>query len=198
MSEDWELIARAIKRGVKVKRPLVFPFYINKRGTISRYGEQRYINNRLQYYTRRIRIYNDSVIGCRLSPAHIYYMEPRFSPSLLLWMIISSLHTIGRNTIPVQALVYHKSQYILPEELGLPREWLLTWYEQIDILWPYISPTIKTLLEEIGDPKTLLLPETKTLIIYRDRRMAEKWIKTHSCAYTATHKNHPQQNIIRG
>lgn len=191
--EDWELLGRAIKRNVKlniigVKSP-IHNIRLAKGGV---YGEKRYAQDLITYVLRRVRNLRDTAIGWGLNPAHVIYSINLRRPSALVLLFFSAIYSLANitsgdiNSSPIKCQVYTSTRYLLPEEVGLPREWLYILWEDIDQTWPAITKHIRGIAQRTK-VYFALLPYRKLLACFRNFEVFKECLKEY--AFSTSYKN---------
>jgi hypothetical protein len=147
--EDWEFAARAISKGVVCKRILCPSFILNPKLKLR---EKRYATG-ISYVIRRIKNNIDVIRGCsptfRFLTSLIKSTGSLFSPLAL--MTLMSYPILRMNCFKYSNLhcniefVYQKVQFIFPEDVGFPRNWLFMLWEHPKLMWS----TIKKRVEEL-------------------------------------------------
>ncbi len=173
--EDWELVARAIRRGVKVQTPLVPPFSLNLKKGFRSYGEYRYVKSKFYIPFKLFKNTIDNFMNCKLTPAEILYRRKVVDLRTVIEMIISSSFTMSRSTESCTKTIYNNVNYFLPEELGLSRDWFLAWWEYADVYWNYIKRHVIDIANRVRNPKICFI--ARGLLMYRSIGIAYEFIK---------------------
>jgi len=153
-------------------------------------AESRYVKGRLNFYARRLRNISDAVKGCNFTPAQVYYYERKITPSVLAMLLVSSLdsfaNSIRRSSVreAAQAIVYRYTDYCLPEDLGLPREWFFAWWERVDVWWQAVFPQIRKILKKSGWAETVFLTQSRSVVMFRDWNLIKEWLKQIMMSYS--------------
>jgi len=180
--EDWEFIARAIANGVKVQHVLTIPFNVNER--VDRgFRETRYVRSRISHGLRKIRNYIDAVRGCNLHPEHfVQHILPdlhELKVSSLLFILVYPFAAIHRfeyvKGVTNWNYVLANEEIMLPEQIGFPPEYFLFLCHNLDGICERLERRILN-LKRLKDVKMLLLD--KTLVLYRNYAIVEKYIET--------------------
>jgi len=175
------LVARAITNGVKVKSILTYPFMRNVRTSKIGSGERRYGGGYLRYRLRKLRNINDIIRVYNFTPAYILREEEKIRPSVILALILSTVHTLpkalqGKNLEPVDIIAQQKIKYLLPEEVGLPKTWLFGWWERITLVLPSLKNVILRIIRKAGNCTIAILTIDKSLAIFRDEQIFLHWL----------------------
>ena len=180
--EDWELLGRAVDRGISIKIIGIKPNYNVRISQNGSYGERRYVSNAVTYMVRRLRNLRDTAIGWKLSPAYVIYSEHNLiRPSVLALLLLSGTYSflnLERN-IFVKSKVYAKAKYLLPQELGLPKDWLFILWADINFTWSAVVKHIENIVKK--DPKVnmALLPEKRILIAFRNYKILKDRLRKY-------------------
>jgi len=178
--EDWEMTARAIANGIEVKTILTYHFMRNVRTSKAGSGEMRYSKGRIRYLLRRLRNLNDMVRAHKFTPAYILKGEAKISPSIILALMFSGSYTLPKalkdKTIePADIIVHRQRKYLLPEEVGLPKDWLFTWWAQATLFWPLLKEVVLRVVKKTGNCIIAFLTGDGSLAIFRDQRIFMRW-----------------------
>jgi len=179
LGEDWEMVARAIMNGVKVKTVLTYPFMRNIRISKNKLGEMRYSNGYLHYLLRKLRNLKDTVYVFNFTPARILKEKTRVA-SKILALVFSMVYTLpkalrGKNLEPVDVMVQRKRKYLLPEEVGLPKDWLFMWWGRVTLVWPLVKEVVLRVVEKTGNCTIAFLMADGSLAIFRDQQIFMRW-----------------------
>ena len=185
--EDWELLWRAIKRGVKLKIITVKSPIQNVRLTSNGvYGEKRYAQSKKTYVLRKLKNLRDTVIGYGLNPTHVIYSSNSLSrPSTFMLLIFSTAYSFvnalkgDMNNTYIKYQVYASIEYLFPEEVGLPRKWFYIFWEDINWTWPAIARHVKEFIRKDAEIHFALLPYRKLLISFRDYDVFKESLKEY-------------------
>jgi len=157
--EDWELMARAAKNGVKLKTIAIKPPFRNIRTSDKgAYGEQRYTRNYFKYLQRRMRNILDAVRGWNLKPPQILRGGTTIRPSTIAMLFMSVSTNLNNLEKPSKEIVYANEQYIFPEELDLLADSFLVSWEEPHFYWSVVKKRIIELIEKDNRIKFKLCP----------------------------------------
>jgi glycosyltransferase involved in cell wall biosynthesis len=173
--EDWEFIARAIKRGVEVRIPTVPSFCLNVKKAPTGFGEYRYVRNRLSLAVRLLKNFADNVRGCGIGVPEVIYREKEFNLKTLAYLAISSIFTFPRSRPSCTVIVYRYSRYFLPEEVGLPKDWFLAFWGYIDVYWSYIKDRVFEVIKRARNLNICVV--ARGLLMYRSIDVAKGFLE---------------------
>ncbi|MEM0049847.1 MAG: glycosyltransferase family 2 protein [Candidatus Bathyarchaeia archaeon] len=181
--EDWEVASRAMYKGVELKIVLTYPFMANFRVSDKGYSERRYVQGILQYYIRRIRNICDMIRGVNATPAYIIRDERRLRPSVILALFISSAYTIskflsGKPLMTSDEVSQKMTTYLLPEDVGLPREYLFAYWGKIDAQWLSIRNKVKDVVRKARDAEIAAFPRERAIVIFRSDELFTRWLNS--------------------
>ena len=148
--EDWEFVARAISKDV-IYMPILCPsFSLNPKLKLR---EKRYATG-ISYMIRKIKNNIDLIRGW--SPTFRFLMSlvkttgSLFSPSALMVLMIYPILMMSRfkysNLCCNYEFVYQRMQFIFPEDVGLPRDWLFILWENATLMWNTIKKRVRELI----------------------------------------------------
>ncbi|MCS7385718.1 MAG: glycosyltransferase family 2 protein [archaeon GB-1867-005] len=182
--EDWELLGRAIKRDVKIKIiPVRRPIRNIRTTENGVYGERRYTRGTTSYLSRKLRNLRDTVIGWNLNPAHVIYSNDNLArPSTFMLLILSAIYSFTFSNDPqhIKYKVYANTEYLLPEEVGLPKEWFYIKWENIDQTWSVVVKHVKEFIRKDKRIHFAILPFRKLLICFREYEVFKKSLEEHT------------------
>lgn len=192
--EDWELLGRAVKRGVKLKTIAVKSLATNVRIARSGvYGEKRYVRSKGTYALRKLRNLRDVAIGWNLNPAHVIFSsDGLYRPTTFALLILAAMYSLINAvrgdvvTINTKYQVYASTKVLFPEEVGLPKEWFYIYWEDIDQTWPAIAKHLREILRKDTKIHIALLPRRRLLINFRDYKVFKKALEEY--AFSTSHK----------
>ncbi|MCS7131472.1 MAG: hypothetical protein NZ934_01935, partial [Hadesarchaea archaeon] len=171
--EDWELTHRAMRRGIKVKNLCIKPLSINVRCSLRGFGETRYVKNSISYYKRTVRDIFDLVLSNKFSPYFMLIQSKSVKALGKRWPLILLLSVINLyEKEPTISYVIRNWEYLLPEEMGLPREWFLTFFFGLRLLKCAVLEAIKDkIMSKTRDFKVKYDPQLDILFVYRDEEV---------------------------
>jgi glycosyltransferase involved in cell wall biosynthesis len=147
-AEDLEYYCRAIARQIRVKSPLVPNFMISAKVKGSR--ERRYSSNTLDFMRRRSEYIIDSIKGRNLGPS--YFVRSKGSrlsfnllPLIFLSCIFRPMAFRYSKQLTNNQLLYLKEEYVLPEEIGLPKNWLYKQWDEMKMNADIVKKRLKEL-----------------------------------------------------
>ena len=165
--EDWELLYRALRKGINHINPSLYVLWINVR----RVGEKRYVKNYIGYIRRRIKNILDTVKGCRFSPRQMVIRNRNKISLSLLFSTLLSMYNINRECSIID-YVYTHTDYILPEEVGLPKDWFFLWFQNVMAHYYAFKNAIKKIFRKENDFKIFIFDTN--VFLYRNRSILDK------------------------
>jgi len=174
-AEDVEFCARAVAKGLNIKR-LCVPMFLSPERV--RIREARYAKGYIRYRIRKFKNIIDIIRGFNL-PFELFMRDMiTNNPIRLSSLIALGLFPLTKpfsfkydNKLSNNEFIYKNEHLIFPEDIGLPKNWLF-------IVWEHGRwPTIKERIEEVNDRdeglKYIFFKRISRLVCVRDIRLLD-------------------------
>ncbi len=176
--EDFEVYARAARRGARIRSLCVKTLRRNiVLSESGRHRERRYARNVISYITRLLRDVRDQVVSNGLYPSHVTHMMrwhyasalkkvallAMSAPLSLIGSALSELHPLHESV----RRLYLSTSYVLPEDLGLPRRYMIARFSHAHYAHDLALDHLRALLRRDPEVKVLTLWHGE-IVCYRD------------------------------
>ncbi len=178
--EDWELFARVVESGAVLKRLCAYVEVLNVRTHKNKAGERRYSSSIASYISRRIKSVVDCVRGWRIGPCYAIYELRTFGLSASrVALALASIFLGARRKCEdlAKCVVYRSETLILPEDLGLDRERLFAYWENISLSIRCAAKNISRLLAKAKDARAIILTDVDSIAVFRDPKYLKRAIR---------------------
>lgn len=178
--EDWEITARALTKGVRVKRICTPGFFSEEK---VRMREARYAESHISYKFRKFRNIVDFIRG--YNPNFAFFKEKIisgkiFRPSSLMAISlfpISKIMAFKHDKKLCNAeVVYKKEDLVFPEDIGLPKDWFLMLWEHAQWFWPIIKGRIKELRERDEKLQLIFFKKDDVIVCTRNINFIKRYL----------------------